>query len=430
MQARNTTVADVAALPRVLAGLGDRPVTTLASHLDLYGSLPDLTGWPPEQIVMLVEQAGLRGRGGASFPVAAKMRAVASRRRPRVVVANGCEGEPASKKDRALLRELPHLVLDGAAIAARAVGAHNAIIALSENDDRGARSVSLALDQRRDEGLRGEPRFELVAVPERFISGQSSALVSALSGGPAKPTFGPRPFERGVRRRPTLVQNVETLAHVGLIARHGAGWFRQLGTVHDPGSALVTLTGAVGSPGVYEIEHGMPLVELLDTARLTEELVAVLLGGYFGSWLPAEQVLDLRLAPEQLADHGASLGCGVIVALGRAACPVAETARIADYFAVQSAGQCGPCVNGLAAIADNVHALATGTAARTVQSELARWTTELPGRGACHYPAGAARFITSALRVFADEFQAHARHGRCDRCSRKPVLPAPIVAAV
>ncbi len=430
MDSGNATVADVAALPRLLAGIGDLPVTALASHLDLYGALPDLRGLASEQIVQLVEQAGLRGRGGASFPVAAKMRAVASRRRPRVVVANGCEGEPASKKDRALLRELPHLVLDGAAIAARAVGAHNAIIALSENDDRGARSVSLALDQRHDAGLRGEPRFELVAVPERFISGQSSALVSALSGGRGNPTFGHRPFERGVRRRPTLVQNVETLAHVALIARHGAGWFRQLGTVHDPGSTLVTLTGAVASPGVYEIEHGMPLVELLDAAGVAEELAAVLLGGYFGSWLPAAQVPDLRLAPEQLADYGASLGCGVIVALGRAACPVAETARIADYFAVQTAGQCGPCVNGLAAIADNVHALATGTAARTAQSELARWTTELPRRGACQYPDGAARFIASALRVFADEFQAHARHGRCERCSQRPVLPAPIVTAV
>src|ERR1019366_8630987 len=246
-----------------------------------------------------------------------------------------------------------------------------------------------------------------------------------LPGGPAKPTFGPRPFERGVRNRPTLVQNVETLAHLALIARHGADWFRQLGTPRDPGSTLVTISGAVASPGVSEIEHGMPLDELLNTAGVTDELTAVLLGGYFGCWLPATQIPSLRLAPEQLADQGASLGCGVIVALGSAACPVAETTRIADYFAAQSAGQCGPCVNGLRAIADTVQQLATGTAARTARWDLERWTSELPRRGACQYPHGAVRFIASALRVFADEFQDHARRGPCERGSQRPTLPAP-----
>ena len=209
-----TAVIGRAPLPRLLAGLGDVPVTALGSHLDLHGPLRDLRGWAPQEIVELVGQAGLRGRGGAAFPVATKMRAVASRRRPKVVVANGSEGEPASKKDRALLRDLPHLVLDGAAVAARAVGAREAIIAVSEHDDRSARSLALALSERRNARLRREPQFTLFAVPERFVSGQSSALVNVLSGGPAKPTFGPRPFERGVRFRPTLVQNVETLAHL------------------------------------------------------------------------------------------------------------------------------------------------------------------------------------------------------------------------
>src|ERR1019366_9934946 len=160
-------------------------MNALASHLDLHGALPDLRRWAPEQIIGLLEQAGVRGRGGASFPVATKMRAVTARRRPKVVVANGSEGEPASKKDRVLLREVPHLVLDGAAIAARAVGAREAIIAISEHDDRGAQGVALALRERHEVRLRGEPRFELASVPERFISGQSSALVNTLSGGPA-----------------------------------------------------------------------------------------------------------------------------------------------------------------------------------------------------------------------------------------------------
>ena len=232
-----------------------------------------------------------------------------------------------------------------------------------------------------------------------------------------------------MRNRPTLVQNVETLAHVALIVRHGADWFRQLGTGRDPGSTLITVSGAVGPPGVYEIEHGMPLAELLDITGVADELIAVLIGGYFGSWLPATQIPLLRLSPGQLAQHRASLGAGVIVALGSGACPVAETTRIADYLAAQSAGQCGPCVNGLGAIADTVQQLASGTATRSALSDLERWTSELQRRGACQYPDGAARFIASALRVFADAFRDHARRGRCQRCSSIPVLPAPVVGS-
>lgn len=412
-------------LPRLLIGIGDRPLTDLESHLDLHGQLPDLRKWAPGQIVDLVDRAGLRGHGGAAFPVATKLRAVASRRGPRVVVANGSEGEPASKKDRALLRELPHLVIDGAAVAARAVGAGEAIIAFSERDRRSARSLELALRARLDARLRDEPRFEMVGVPERYVTGQESALVNLLSRGPARPTFGTRPFERGVRQRPTLVQNVETLAQLALIARHGPVWFRQLGTAEDPGSTLMTLSGAVAYPGVYEIEHGMPLPDLLHRADVTEELTAVLIGGYFGSWIAATDVARVLLAPQPLVARGASLGAGVIIALGSSACPVAETARIADYFAAETAGQCGPCVNGLGAIADTVQQVATGTAGGTGQWDLERWASELPGRGACQYPDGAARFIASALHVFGDAFRDHARHGPCPRCSHVPVLATP-----
>ncbi len=418
-------IATERALPRLLTGVGELPMTELASHLDQHGPLPELRGSSPDQIIALVAESGLRGHGGAGFPTATKLRAVASRRRPKILVANGTEGEPASKKDRVLLRELPHLVLDGAAVAARAIGAGEAIIAVSELDERSAHSLDRAVAERRAAGLRGEPRFSTAGVPERWLTGQESALVNRLNGGPGRPTFGARPFERGVRQRPTLVQNVETLAHLALIARHGAGWYRGLGTERDPGSTLVTLAGAVSAPGVYEIERGMPLADLLQSAGESEPLSAVLIGGYFGSWLPAEHIPGVRLAAEHLAEHGAILGAGVIVALGASACPVAETVRIADYFAAQTAGQCGPCVNGLGAIADTIQEIAAGTAAAGAWADLARWGRELPGRGACQHPDGAVRFVASALRVFEAEFHDHARLGPCDRCACAPVLPAP-----
>jgi NADH:ubiquinone oxidoreductase subunit F (NADH-binding) len=417
------------ALPRLLSGIGERPMAELDTHLDVHGPLPDLRRWDPAQTVSLVEQSGLRGHGGAGFPTATKLRAVAAGRGAKILVANGTEGEPASKKDRVLLRELPHLVLDGAALAAHAVGAQEAIIAFSEEDQRSATSLALAARERVEARIPGEPRLELLGVPESWLSGQETALVNLCNGGPAKPTFGSRPFERGVRGRPTLVQNVETLAHIALIARHGADWFRQLGTAGGPGSTLVTLSGAVDAPGVYEIDHSMAIDELLRTAAPREPLTAVLIGGYFGTWLPAAQLPGVRLTPEHLSEYGAGLGAGVIVALGESSCPVAETARIADFFASQTAGQCGPCVNGLAAIADTVQQLATGTGDRNARERLERWAVELPRRGACQHPDGAVRFISSSLRVFADQFADHARHGPCEHCSRPAVLPVPLAYA-
>ncbi len=414
-------------LPRLLEGVSDRGAGELSAHLGRHGPLPELRRWGSE-IIDEVERAGLRGRGGAAFPVATKLRAVAARRGAKFVVANGAEGEPASGKDRLLLVELPHLVLDGAAVAARAVGAGDAMVAFPDGDAEITDALEAAVQERRRARLRDEPRFELVAVPERYVTGNESALVSALSGGEGLPTVGPRPFERGVRRRPTLVQNAETLAHLGLITRHGARWFRELGTDRDPGSALITLSGAVAAPGVYEVEHGVPLAELLGTAGLHEGLSAVLLGGYFGSWVPAAAVPRLRLSPGNLAEHGATLGAGVIVALGRTACPVAETARVADYFAAESAGQCGPCVNGLEAIAETMDAVARGTASPEAGRDLARWSGSLSGRGACQFPDGATRFVASALQVFAAAFADHLRHGPCERCAGPAVLPVPALA--
>ncbi len=417
-------------LPRVLAGVADASQGDLRSHLAVAGPLPELRRWAPERLIDEIERSGLRGRGGAAFPVARKMRAVLARRGPRVVLGNGTEGEPASRKDRLLLTEMPHLVLDGAAVAARAVGADAAIIAFPEIDEPIADSLVRALDERRRARLGDEPGYELVAVDDGFVTGHESALVNALSGGEAKPIFRARPFERGVRRRPTLVQNVETLAHLALIVRRGAGWYREAGTARDPGSTLVTLSGAVASPGVYEIEYGAPLSDLLASAGQTEDLAAVLIGGYFGSWLPPAVIPQLLLSPAELAEHGVGLGAAVIVALGRSVCPVAETARVAEYFAAESAGQCGPCVNGLGAIAETMRQVATGTAPAGARGDLDGWSSSLGGRGACQFPDGATRFVSSALSVFAGAFDDHLRHGPCQDCSAPAVLPVPPMLAL
>jgi NADH:ubiquinone oxidoreductase subunit F (NADH-binding) len=256
--------------------------------------------------------------------------------------------------------------------------------------------------------------------------GQETALINLINTGSALPTFGARPFERGVRRLPTLVQNVETLAHLALVARHGPRWFRELGTDEDSGSALITLSGAVGAPGVYEIAEGTPLSEVLEIGGAESQLAGVLIEGYFGAWFTGAEASRLLLSRAELAPYGASLGAGVIVALPERSCGVAETARVASYLAGEGAGQCGPCVNGLGAIADTLQRLATGTAPAGVRRDLERWCWELPGGGACAHPDGAVRFVPSALRAFGAEFDAHARRGRCARCAAPPVLPTPV----
>jgi NADH:ubiquinone oxidoreductase subunit F (NADH-binding) len=411
-------------LPRLLLGIGEGGAGSLGAHLEVHGPMPELWRSAPTQLIEMAEAAGLRGRGGASFPVATKLRIVAGRRGRKVVLANGAEGEPASKKDRVLLRELPHLVLDGIAFAAAATGAGHAVVCVPGETEHSRRALERAIDERAAAGFE-QPKLALASTPARYIAGQETALVNLVNTGVALPTFGARPFERGVRQLPTLVQNAETLAHLALIARYGPDWFKQLGTAEDPGSALVTISGAVRFPGVYELEQGAPLTDLLYSAGADEPLAAVLVGGYSGTWISGQEVPRLVLSRGELTPYDATLGAGVLVGLGTASCGVAETVRVAEYLAAEGAGQCGPCVSGLASIADVLRRLATGTAPAGAMRDLERWCQDVPRRGACAHPDGAARFVSSALRVFANEFADHARRGPCTRCGSPAVLPTP-----
>lgn len=397
-----------AGLPRLLAGLGeDGETMSLSEHRSIHGPLPALSG---PALIELVDRGGLRGRGGADFPTATKLRAVAAARRDATVIVNGSETEPASAKDRLLLMRLPHLVLDGAVLAARAVGAREAIVKIGDGEVAATDALHGAVAVRDDEGV----AVRVVAGPEAYVTGEETAVIQFLARGVAKPTVvPPRPYERGLRGRPTLVQNPETLCQLALIGRFGPEWFRELGSAADPGSALVTISGAVAAPGVYELAFGTPIADLLEAAGgPVEPLRALLVGGYFGTWVDATRALALRLSREDLRSVGCALGSGVLIALGKSACGLHESARVIDYLAGQSAGQCGPCVYGLAAIAESFSALADGVAHPSELGRLRRWTDEVRGRGACHHPDGVVRFVASALDVFGDELRWHQRH-RC-----------------
>jgi NADH:ubiquinone oxidoreductase subunit F (NADH-binding) len=262
----------------------------------------------------------------------------------------------------------------------------------------------------------------VAAIPHRYVAGEESALVHWLNGGEAKPTLTPpRPFEAGVDGRPTLVDNVETLAHVAQIVRWGPEWFREHGTEDEPGTMLVTVSGAVDRPGVHEVPVGACLSAVIRAAggSLTRT-GAVLLGGYFGTWLSTAQARRARLCNEDLRPLGAGLGCGAVVVLPPEACGLKETARILDWLAGESAGQCGSCVHGLAAIAGGTADLFRG---EDSVERLNRWAAQVEGRGACHLPNGAVRLLRSGLAVFEDDVERHRSGQGCS--GGRSVLPIP-----
>lgn len=419
------------ALPRLLDGADPRGGAPLPVHVAHHG-MPALSAVDPAWLVQEVERSGLRGRGGAAFPTATKLVVVGHGRRRAVVVANGAEGEPASAKDVVLLSQAPHLVLDGLQLAAAATRAGEAILCVKGSASEALSAVARALRERQATGRDALP-IRVVPVPDGYVTGEESALTHLLNGGRAIPTATPpRPFERGVDGRPTLIQNVETLAHVALIARHGGDWYRGLGTAAEPGTALVTLRGAVAKPGVREIALGTSLAALVQHGGgEIAHARGVLVGGYFGTWLDRRAAASATLDAASLRPLGASLGCGVVAVLPEDACPVAETARLVRWLAGESAGQCGPCVFGLAAIADALERLTDARSARRRNREgdplarVRRWCGEIAGRGACRHPDGAVRLVASALRAFDGDFEDHLRHGPCRSCELRSVLPLP-----
>jgi NADH:ubiquinone oxidoreductase subunit F (NADH-binding) len=414
--------------PRELRLISADGPLDLAAHLGRYGQLP--VG-EARRVLDDVQRSGLTGRGGAAFPAGRKLRAVAEAamsgggRGGAVVVANGSESEPASSKDTVLLRSAPHLVLDGIELAAEIVGAGRVYLCVGERGRQSGRALPEAIAQRDQAGLNQVPAA-LVATPEGYLSGQETALISVLNGGMPRPTLvPPRPAERGAHRQPTLVMNVETLAHIALIARYGAAWFRELGTATAAGSALVTVSGAVSTPGVYEIPLGTRVGDLLERAGLVGRPQAVLTGGYFGAWLPLPAAMRLGLSEDGLRPAGGALGPGVLAVLPESSCGLAETARVTSYLASQTAGQCGPCSNGMPAMAEALNWIAFSQP----QADLIGWAQQLTrlvaGRGACHLPDGAAALVASALRVFDADLRAHAAGGPCARASAPPLLPLP-----
>ncbi len=411
----------------VLAGLRPGQRADLRTHLAVHGALPLPAGrddaWAAG-VVGALERAGLSGRGGAGFPTAAKLRWLRDQGRRPVLAVNVMEGEPASRKDHVPATSVPHLVLDGAAVVARSLDAVRVYVCVPAEAEAAAVSLRRALDERA--AAEADPVLaELVRPPGHYVAGEESALSGWLDGAGSQPRFRPdRPAVNRVRGRPCLVHNAETLAQIGLLARAA-----RVGEVLADGtgralSTLVTVSGAVDYGGVYEITLGTPLASVLGMAGATERPAGVLLGGYGGAWLSPEH-LDVAYDAPSLRRVGASPGAGVVVVLPEGSCGLAETARIAMWMAGESAGQCGPCVFGLPALAEDLWLLATGSAQARDLDLLRSRLDEVDGRGACRHPDGVVRLVRSALGVFDYDLRRHLAQGPCAGTRARTVLAFP-----
>ncbi len=396
---RASPAGEVAAVagPRLLSGLGVGP-----------GLLEHRAAWPPPrafdetQLLTVLDAVDLAGRGGAGFPFARKVRTAVEAGRRRTVVVNASEGEPASAKDSSLLVAAPHLVLDGADAVASALRAEAVHVVVGHDRPAARMALDVALAERQGAGA----PVEVHVTRSRFVGGQERAVLELLEGRPNLPVTAWAPAAvSGLRNRPTLLSNAETFAQVATLLALGPAGYAELGLPGEPGTTLLTVAGDGPHGVVLEVPFGVGLGSVLEYCGYPADS-PVLLGGYHGTWVPAGQAPHLPVSRPALAALGLALGAGVVLPLDVRSCPVTVTAGITAYLAGASAGRCGPCFNGLPALAQAVAALAGG-AGPAAAGRVRELVGLLPGRGACAHPDGSVRLVRSLFEAFPDEVHAH-----------------------
>lgn len=395
-----------------------RPATTWSDHIARLGPLPATTA---TGLSRNLDEGRLLGRGGAGFPTARKIAAVgaaaAAARTSAVVVVNCCEGDPTSNKDEVLISRSPHLVVDGAVAAAIAASAARVVFAAHQQSTT-AQVLRRALADRPPLGI----DLEVVEVPPRYVASEATALVRLLNSADARPAGKLLPiWEKGVEGRPTLVDNAETLAQLALLSRFGPTWFAGVGVPHEPGTSLVTIGGAVPHPGVVEVPNGAPVGAVLARAGALPAGWA-LFGGVAGSWADLSRTTGIGYSTAELRAAGVTRGIASITVLPPDSCLLVETARILQFLADAGARQCGPCMFGLPAIAEDLSGLIDGD--RSALDRLRRRLPVINGRGACSHPDGAVALATSALSAVSTQQPRHwQRHLNGHRCRPSAVIP-------
>ena len=380
----------------------------------------------PEAIVHEVSESGLRGRGGAGFPTGKKFAITRECvEQPHYVVLNGGEDEPGSKKDRLLMENLPHLVIEGLILAAYAVGAEKAYLYINREYQAATQSMAGGLAEAREAGYWGghllgsdySLELLLISAPPNYVAGEDTAALEVIEGREPLPRQKPPfPAAAGLFAKPTAVNNVETLANLAPIIARGAKWYRTFGTEQSPGTMIFSLNEEVNRPGIYELPFGTSLRFLIEDCgggiRDGKTIKAILPGGPSTAFLPSDRI-DISLDHRSVLEAGSSIGCGVVHLVTEGECMVEETLRIAEFFSRESCGQCPACrmeTNMLAAILKKVQ---QGQGGETLLEQFSKVIDFNKGKGFCSLINMPGPPIESALRLFRADFEAHLATGRC-----------------
>lgn len=391
-----------------------------------YGALEKVLKGSPEAVLQVVSDSGLRGHGGAGFPTGKKMTITAEcTEQPHYVVLNGGEDEPGSKKDRLLMENLPHLILEGVILAAYAVQAPKAYLYINENYQAATQCMNEALAEAKQAGYWGERilgsnyNLEILVhpAPPNYVAGEDTAALEVIEGKKPLPREKPPfPATAGLFAKPSAVNNVETLANLPPILTNGAKWYRGFGTTESPGTMIFSLNEEVERPGVYELPFGTPLRFLLDECgggiKGKKAIKAIQPGGPSSAFLLPDK-LDTPLDHQCVREAGSAIGCGVVRFITEGQCVVEETVNIAEFFARESCDQCPACrmeTNMLAAILKKIQ---QGQGQEALLEQLSKVIAFNKGKGFCNLINMPGPPIESAVKLFRGDFQSHLTTGRC-----------------
>ena len=360
----------------------------------------------PEAVITLIEAAGLRGRGGAYFPLAIKLQTARRYAGPRYYVVNAEEGEPGVSKDRYLMEYDPHLLVEGMQIAALALEAVRIYLYINGQADLAAERMGIALAQAQSSGLLPVP-VEVRRGAGGYVCGEESVILNSIEGHRAEPRLKPPlPVEQGLWGQPTVISNVETLCNVPLIVQEGREWYRSIGTDDFPGTKVISLGGAVRRPGTYEVPFGTTIRTIVEDlgggAREGRQLQAVLCGGPSGGLIPADR-LDIPIAGGPLADTHAMLGAGGMVVIDDRLPIIAAVEYLSAYNARESCGKCTPCREGMAHMTRLIGEVRHGKADALALAQLDALPEVITGASLCGLGQAAPMPYLSLRRSFPDE---------------------------
>ena len=395
-----------------------------------------LTSMTPAEVIDEVSRAKLRGLGGAGFPAGRKWSFVPKETsKPKYLVVNADEGEPGTFKDRYIMERDPHALLEGMIIAAYAVGSHKAYVYIRGEYFQSAKRLQRAIDEAYSQSWLGKniqgTGFDLDVVIHRgagaYICGEETALLTSLEGGKGFPRLKPPfPAISGLFASPTIVNNVETLACVPFILRHGADRFAEIGTESQGGTRLFCVSGHVVRPGVYEAPVSVTLRELIESAggmRDGNKLKAVIPGGISAKILTADEI-DVAMDFDSLMAAGSMAGSGGVIVMDETTCMVQALDSAARFFADESCGQCSPCREGTGWVHRILRRVVAGEGSVQDLDDLLAIAGDMEGNTICVFADAAAWPVQSYIKKFRHEFEEYIRTGRS--AAQKEAVPCPV----